>query len=415
MPSMEQPLTNKKILLAVTGGIAAYKAAELVRLYVKAGATVKVLMTKAAETFISAKTLAILSKEAVLTDAKQGESSAVEHVALGRWADALVLAPATANTLAKVANGLADNVLTETIMAATAPVKVLAPAMNDQMYANPATQRNLETLRKDGWQVVGPETGFLAEGYAAKGRLAALSEIMTATTQALEELSAEQALVHKRPLAGRQVVVTAGGTKEAIDPVRYLTNRSSGKMGYALAEAALAAGAEVTLVAATKRPYSPAIHFVYAPSAKEMLSAVQKAMPTADAFIGAAAVSDYALANPFEQKVKKSQPDEHLVLDLIQNPDILKTVGQEKKAGQVVIGFAAETQNLLANAEKKLASKHADMIVANDVTAPQAGFDKDSNQVTLIQEGQEPVSIGPKSKQAVAQDIIAHLVTILDR
>lgn len=415
MPSMEQPLTNKKILLAVTGGIAAYKAAELVRLYVKAGATVKVLMTKTAETFISAKTLAILSKEAVLTDAKQGESSAVEHVALGRWADVLVLAPATANILAKVANGLADNVLTETIMAATAPVKILAPAMNDQMYANPATQRNLETLRKDGWQVVGPETGFLAEGYAAKGRLASLSEIMTATTQALEELSAEQALVHKRPLAGRQVVVTAGGTKEAIDPVRYLTNRSSGKMGYALAEAALAAGAEVTLVAATKRPYSPAIHFVYAPSAKEMLSAVQKAMPTADAFIGAAAVSDYALAKPFEQKVKKSQPDEHLVLDLIQNPDILKTVGQEKKAGQVVIGFAAETQNLLANAEKKLASKHADMIVANDVTAPQAGFDKDSNQVTLIQEGQEPVSIGPKSKQAVAQDIVAHLVTILDR
>lgn len=408
-------LANRKILLAVTGGIAAYKAAELVRLYVKAGATVKVMMTTSAQSFIPAKTLAVLSQQEVLMDDQQRFTPEVEHVSWGRWADILVVAPATANTIAKVANGFADNVLTETVLASTAQVKLLAPAMNDQMLQNPATKRNLATLKTDGWQVVDAEEGFLAEGYEAKGRLADLQEIVSQTKQAL--IVKTQTVEEKhlnQPLFGRKVVVAAGGTKETIDPVRYITNRSSGKMGYALAEAALAAGAKVTLVAATKRDCSAGIDLVLAPSAKEMLAAVEEAMKDADAFIAAAAVSDYALAKPFDQKVKKEHADDHLVLDLVQNPDILKTIGKAKKPGQVVIGFAAETQNLLANASTKLQSKHADMIVANDVLAPQAGFDKDTNQVTLIQKDTVPIQIGPKQKTELAKDIIAQLVTILD-
>ncbi|MDD9139217.1 bifunctional phosphopantothenoylcysteine decarboxylase/phosphopantothenate--cysteine ligase CoaBC [Fructobacillus sp. CRL 2054] len=413
---MSGALAEKNILLAVTGGIAAYKAAELSRQYVKAGANVKVVMTQTAESFIPAKTLGILSKQAVLTDGDRDGSASVEHVAWGRWADAIVLAPATANTLAKVANGLADNVLTETLLASNAAVKIMAPAMNDQMWHNPATQRNLQTLQGDGWTMIEPATGFLAEGYEAKGRLAQLETIILTTEQALfdGQTDGQRDAFDNQPLKGRRVVVTAGGTKEPIDPVRFLTNRSSGKMGYALAEAALAAGAEVTLIAATKRDCSKAIHLVLAPSAKEMLTAVEEAMTDADAFIGAAAVSDFALAKPFDKKVKKTSPDAHFTLDLVQNPDILKTVGQNKKSGQVVIGFAAETNDLLQNAERKLKSKQADMIVANDVLAPAAGFDKDTNQVTLIQANQVPIEIGPKSKSAIAADIIHQLVTILD-
>ncbi|MBS9337430.1 bifunctional phosphopantothenoylcysteine decarboxylase/phosphopantothenate--cysteine ligase CoaBC [Fructobacillus parabroussonetiae] len=409
---MPKPLQDKKIVLAVTGGIAAYKAAELVRLYIKAGAAVKVVMTKKAESFIPAQTLAILSQHDVLTDDWQQKSAQVEHVSFAKWADALVLAPATANTLAKVAHGLADNVLTETLLAASDKVRLLAPAMNDQMLENPATQRNLAQVAADGWTIIAPDEGFLAEGYEAKGRLADLNRIVSETAAALStELPERDDL----PLAGRRVVITAGGTKEAIDPVRYLTNRSSGKMGYALAEAALAAGADVTLVAASKRPCSPAIRLVLAPSAKAMLAAVKKAMVGADAFIAAAAVSDFALAKPFDQKVKKTSPDAHLTLDLVQNPDILKTVGQQKQPGQVVVGFAAETENLLENAKKKLTSKGADLIVANDVLAPQAGFDKDSNQVTLVRADQAPVTVGPESKLAVAKKIIQELVRLLDQ
>ncbi|MBS9334767.1 bifunctional phosphopantothenoylcysteine decarboxylase/phosphopantothenate--cysteine ligase CoaBC [Fructobacillus sp. M1-13] len=417
---MTQTLENKKILLAVTGGIAAYKAAELVRLYVKAGASVKVVMTKAAESFIPAKTLAVLSTQDVLRDGDENDASPeVAHVTWARWADAVVLAPTTANSLAKIANGLADNRLTEVLLAANPAVKIMAPAMNDQMLANPATQRNLALLKQDGWRLIEPAVGFLAEGYEAKGRLADLQEIVQETTAAFYSsktapVSEKTAMAaNDKPLFGRHLVITAGGTKEPIDPVRYLTNRSSGKMGYALAEAALAAGAKVTLVAAAKRDCSTAINLVIAPSAKEMLFAVEEAMKKADGFIGAAAVSDFALAAPFDQKVKK-QGDGHLTLDLVQNPDILKTVGQNKKPGQAVIGFAAETQDLLANAQKKLAAKQADMIVANDVTAPQAGFDKDSNQVTLIQENQAPITIGPKAKSAIAKDVIEQVVTILD-
>ncbi|MFC4760616.1 bifunctional phosphopantothenoylcysteine decarboxylase/phosphopantothenate--cysteine ligase CoaBC [Fructobacillus durionis] len=412
---MSSSLAEKNILLAVTGGIAAYKAAELVRLYVKAGANVKVVMTATAESFIPAKTLGILSKQDVLTDVSRENAASVEHVAWGRWADAIVLAPATANSLAKVANGIADNVLNETLLASNAVVKVMAPAMNEQMLANPATQRNLQTLQSDGWTMVEPETGFLAEGYEAKGRLADLEKIVSTTGKALAADGADSRdAFDNQPLKGRRVVVTAGGTKEPIDPVRFLTNRSSGKMGYALAEAALAAGADVTLIAATKRDCSAAIHLVLAPSAKEMLKAVEEAMLDADAFIGAAAVSDFALEKPFDKKVKKTSSDSHLTLDLVQNPDILKTVGTQKKPGQVVIGFAAETNDLLQNAERKLKSKQADMIVANDVLAPSAGFDKDTNQVTLIQANQVPIEIGPKSKTAIAEDIIQQLVTILD-
>ncbi|GAP00467.1 bifunctional phosphopantothenoylcysteine decarboxylase/phosphopantothenate--cysteine ligase CoaBC [Fructobacillus ficulneus] len=398
---------NKNVLLAVTGGIAAYKMTELTRSLIKAGATVKVVMTDASQEFIPAKTLAILSKNEVLTDVRwHSDSATVDHVALGRWADLVLVAPLTANTLAKLALGQADNVMTTTVMASPAP-KFAAPAMNDGMWRNPAVQRNVDLLVNDGWTMVGPDTGFLAEGYQAQGRMVEPADILTMIEQELNQSQTQEPAL----LAGQHVVVTAGGTEEPIDPVRYLTNRSSGKMGYALAEAARLAGAEVTLVAAKTLPVNPAINVVTATSAREMLTAVQEAMPSANVFIGAAAVSDYRVAQVAENKVKK-HGDDHLVLDLVQNPDILKTVGQNKEPGQVVVGFAAETQNLVENAQKKLISKNADLIVANNVLEAQAGFNKDTNKVTLVSKDNEPRSLAAKLKTDLATDIVAEIARI---
>lgn len=401
---------DKKVLLAVTGGIAAYKATEITRSLIKAGAAVRVVMTDAAQEFIPAKTLAILSKETVLTDQSwQKASAAVDHVHLAQWADLIIVAPATANTLAKLNLGLADNVLTTTVMASQAP-KVAVPAMNNQMWQNAAVQRNVQQLATDGWTFVGPATGFLAEGYEGKGRMAEPAEILANVAEQLAR--SVDAVTATKALAGKHVVVTAGGTKEAIDPVRYLTNRSSGKMGYALAEAALAAGAKVTLVAATDRPVSAGIKVIAAPSTQEMLAAVVANMDHADVFIGAAAVSDFRVAEIANHKVKK-HGDEHMVLDLVQNPDILKTVGQAKKPGQVVVGFAAETENLIPNAQKKLESKHADLIVANNVLDDKAGFNKDTNQVTLVAKNHEPIAVEAKLKTELAEDIIAAVAALL--
>ncbi|MCO0831573.1 bifunctional phosphopantothenoylcysteine decarboxylase/phosphopantothenate--cysteine ligase CoaBC [Fructobacillus sp. W13] len=410
---MKKTLSDKNILLAVTGGIAAYKAAELVRAFKKRGANVKVVMTAAAEGFIPAKTLAILSKEDVLTDESQAATAEVAHVQLARWADALVVAPATANTLAKMANGIADNVLLETILASAAPVKVMAPAMNDQMWANPATARNVNTLISDGFSLVEPDTGFLAEGYEAKGRLAELNTIVSQVEEELNERSAEDEILSH--LKGQKVVITAGGTREPIDPVRFLTNRSSGKMGYALAEAARLAGADVTLVASVKRDCNAGIKVRIAESAEAMLSAVQEAMVDADVFISAAAVSDYRLKEPFTDKVKKQGDDDGLTLDLVQNPDILKTVGMAKKPGQIVVGFAAETKDLLENATAKLQKKNADMIVGNDVTKAGAGFDKDTNVVTMVRDGLAPIEAGPASKLAIAKEILKQVADIQEQ
>ncbi|MBS9338275.1 bifunctional phosphopantothenoylcysteine decarboxylase/phosphopantothenate--cysteine ligase CoaBC [Fructobacillus sp. M2-14] len=407
---MKKTLSDKNILLAVTGGIAAYKATELVRAFVKRGANVKVVMTPSAETFIPAKTLAILSKQDVLTDETQEASSEVAHVKLARWADALVVAPATANTLAKMANGLADNVLTETLLASATPVKIIAPAMNDQMWGNAATQRNVKRLRQDGYSLVEPATGFLAEGYEAKGRLAETKDIVSEVERQLVEKTAlDNGLAH---LAGQKIVITAGGTREPIDPVRFLTNRSSGKMGYALAEAANTAGADVTLIATVQRDCSANINVRIAESAEAMLQAVQEEMVDTNVFISAAAVSDYRLKEPFTDKVKKQGDDDGLTLNLVQNPDILKTVGMAKKPGQIVVGFAAETKDLLANAKAKLSKKNADMIVGNDVTKAGAGFDQDTNVVTMVRPEQDPVEEGPASKLNIAKAILNQVVKI---
>lgn len=402
---------DKNVLLAVTGGVAAYKAAELTRLLIKAGANVKVVMTDAAQEFLPAKTLAVLSTRPVLTDASwQGPSSAVDHVHLAKWADLIVLAPLTANTLAKLASGLADNVLTATVMASAAH-KVAVPAMNDVMWSNPAVQRNVDQLKQDGFDFIGPASGFLAEGYEAKGRMVEPAEIVKAVAD-LHSDDFQDAVFEEKPLAGKKVVITAGGTREPIDPVRYLTNKSSGKMGYALAEAARAAGATVTLVAATSRQVSPAIQVILVGDTREMLAAVQKEMATADVYIGAAAVSDFRVAEVADHKVKK-HGDEHMILDLVQNPDILKTVGETKKPGQVVVGFAAETENLVENAQAKLVKKHADLIVANNVLEAGAGFNKDTNKVTLVTADQEPIQVAAKLKTEVAEDIIALVADLL--
>lgn len=402
---------DKNVLLAVTGGVAAYKAAELTRLLIKAKANVKVVMTDAAQEFIPAKTLAVLSTHPVLTDACwQGAGSEVDHVQLAKWADLIVLAPLTANTLAKLALGLADNVLTATIMASAAR-KIAVPAMNDVMWSNPAVQRNVDQLKKDDFDFIGPTSGFLAEGYEAKGRMVEPAEIVTAITDLAWD-GFQDAVFEEKPLVGKKIVVTAGGTREPIDPVRYLTNKSSGKMGYALAEAARAAGATVTLVAATSRPVNPAIRVNLVGDTREMLAAVQKEMAVADVYIGAAAVSDFRVAEVSEHKVKK-RGDEHMILDLVQNPDILKTVGEAKKPGQVVVGFAAETENLIENAQAKLVKKHADLIVANNVLEAGAGFNKDTNKVTLVTADQDPIRVAAKLKTEVAEDIIALVADLL--
>ncbi|MDF7636851.1 bifunctional phosphopantothenoylcysteine decarboxylase/phosphopantothenate--cysteine ligase CoaBC [Leuconostocaceae bacterium ESL0958] len=409
---------NKKVLLAVTGGIAAYKVTELVRQLVKGGAIVRVMMTPTAEDFVSQRTLAILSQNPVLTEADwQAASAAVDHVAWARWADLLVLVPLTANTMAKLAQGLADNVLTTTTLASPA-VKLAVPAMNDVMWASPAVQRNAALLQADGVHLLGPAEGFLAEGYAGKGRLVPLEQIMTTIGQLLAEEDRSARAADQLPdlpdLSGRQVVITAGGTREAIDPVRYLTNRSSGKMGYALANAAAIAGAKVTLVTTVDRPCDDSVKQVFVETAVEMLAAVETALPTADLFIGAAAVSDFRLAHPAAEKIKKSGPDDGLTLQLVQNPDILRSVAQAKKPGQLIVGFAAETNDPAANAQKKLARKQVDCIVLNDVSQAGIGFNGDDNAVTVFRPGQPAVHFERMKKTALAAALLRVFAQSLD-
>ena len=391
---------GKNVTVFITGGIAAYKVATLVRLFVKEGAEVSVAMTKGACEFITPLTFQVLTKNKVYLDTfEEDEANKVQHIHLADHTDVAVVVPATANTIAKMANGIADNFVTSTLLATTAPIYV-APAMNEHMWENPATVRNVAQLKADGKVVIEPASGFLAEGYNGKGRLPEPEEIFEQIT------FLESRIASKSPLKGKSVLITAGGTKERIDPVRYISNDSSGKMGYALAKAASILGAKVQLVSTTKQlkvPYG--VEVTYVESAHEMEEVVTTQFPTTDIAVMVAAVSDYYVANRSHQKIKKQQNESGLKLELVENPDILKGLGHSKKEGQVVIGFAAETTNILEYAKAKLEKKKADVIIANDVSSSRIGFNSDRHQVTLLTKDGHIVNLPEKSKEELALNI----------
>ncbi|HET9839592.1 MAG TPA: bifunctional phosphopantothenoylcysteine decarboxylase/phosphopantothenate--cysteine ligase CoaBC [Candidatus Angelobacter sp.] len=393
-----------KIALGVTGGIAAYKAAELVRLLQDRGIRVQVVMTRAAQEFIRPLTFAALSGEKVITDLfgagaeEPNIDSAVEHIAVAQSIDALVVAPATADVIAKFAHGEANDFLTTLFLATTAPV-VVAPAMNVNMWENAATQSNLQTLKARGVNVVEPDSGYLACGMIGAGRLAANESIVAAVLKALH---AEQ------DLAGETVMITAGGTREPIDPVRYLGNRSSGKMGYALAEAALRRGAKVILISGPTALKPPsAAETVQVQTAAEMRDAVNAHLDHATIVIKAAAVADFTVRRAAEEKIKRRGP---ISLELEPTVDILAEIGA-KKGKRIVVGFAAETNDVLANARKKLESKSLDAIVLNDVSQPGIGFDSERNAVTILtHSGTE--SVPETSKWEIAHRVLDAVVRI---
>jgi phosphopantothenoylcysteine decarboxylase / phosphopantothenate---cysteine ligase len=397
-----------KVALGVTGGIAAYKAAEVVRLLQERGIRVQVVMTRAAQEFVRPLTFAALSGEKVITGmfaAGEQQSanidSAIEHIAVAQSIDALVVAPATADVLAHFAQGIAGDFLTTLYLATTAPV-VVAPAMNVNMWNHPATQKNLETLRSRGVKIVEPGSGYLACGMTGAGRLAENEEIVAA---ALEALGASQ------DLSGETVLVTAGPTREKIDPARYITNRSSGRMGYAIAEAALRRGARVLLVSGPTSLTPPvAVEVTRVESAEQMRDAVLDLLPQATIVIKTAAVSDYRAKSVSDQKIKRKGA---LALELEPTADILKEISSRKQS-QIVVGFAAETENVLENARQKLASKKLDAIVVNDVSREGIGFDSDRNQVTIIA-NDEVVEVPETTKWEVAQRVLDQVVRIRDR
>jgi len=389
-------LEKVKIGVFVMGGIAAYKVPELVRQLIKKGAQVQVAMTQSAQEFVTPLTLQVLTKRPVLTHTfDEREPSQVQHVAMADWCDLALVVPATANGLAKMAHGLADDVVTSTLLAVTAPILVV-PAMNVHMYENPATQRNLAQLRADGLTIMEPDTGFLAEGYEGKGRLPELHRIVAQ----VERLYARTHL--PQSLAGKQVIVSAGGTRERIDPVRYISNDSSGKMGYAMAQAADWLGATVTLVSTTQSLLPPeGVQVQEVTSAQELAQAMIAHYDQMDYVVMAAAVSDYRVKYPHDQKIKKVAGQTDWQLDLVQNPDILAQLGQTKRQ-QVLIGFAAETQNLLEHARAKLSKKGADWLIANDVSNPAIGFNSDKNQVYVLGAQGQEVLLPQQSKTSLA-------------
>ena len=391
---------GKNVTVFVTGGIAAFKAATLVRLFVKEGAKVSVAMTKSACEFITPLTFQVLTKNKVYLDTfDEDEANKVQHIHLADQTDVAIVVPATANTIAKMANGIADNFVTSTLLATTAPIYVV-PAMNEHMWENPATVRNVKQLVEDGKSVIEPATGFLAEGYNGKGRLPEPEEIFEQVT------FFESRREYKSPLEGKTILITAGGTKERIDPVRYISNDSSGKMGYALAKAASILGAKVQLVSTTnqlKVPYG--VQVTYVESALEMHDVVTHLFPKTDIAVMVAAVSDYYVANRSNQKIKKQQNELGLTLELLENPDILKKLGHSKREEQIVIGFAAETTNVLEYAKAKLEKKKADVIIANDVSNSRIGFNSDSHQVTLLTKDGHIVNLPENSKEELALNI----------
>jgi phosphopantothenoylcysteine decarboxylase/phosphopantothenate--cysteine ligase len=385
-------LKDKTIVLGITGGIAAYKAADLASKLTQAGAKVETVMTEAATKFITPLTLRNITRRPVVTDMFELASEySVEHVALAEAADVIVIAPATANTIARLAAGIADDMLGTIVLATEAPV-IVAPAMNDNMYRNSVTQKNVEKLKARGFTFIEPELGRLASGKIGKGRLPETATIIGVI---------ERVLGKKNDLEGKRIVVTAGGTQEPIDPVRHISNRSSGKMGYALAEAARDRGAQVTLITAPATLSPPdGVELIKVRTVADMRDAVLKAVKKADVLIMAAAVSDFRVAKQSGQKIKKQGGK--LSLELVENEDFLL----ELPDNFIKVGFAAESENMVANAKKKLKEKRLDMIVANDITQTDAGFDVDTNRVTIIDKKGKTEDVPLMSKRDVAERIL---------
>lgn len=398
MPSI---LNGKSIVLGVSGSIAAFKAADLASKLTQAGALVDVVLTHSAREFVGASTFSGLTHRPVSTGLYETNSElGIDHVALARRADLILVAPATANLLAKLAYGITDDVLTATILAGSQPLAI-APAMDADMYSNSATQANVKNLVARGVHFIGPESGRLASGLVGQGRMSEVPKIIG---------SVRAVLGKNGDLSGRRVIVSAGGTEEPIDPVRILTNRSSGKMGYAIAQAARDRGADVTLITAPTSLLTPVgINVQPVTSAIHMRDAVERESKNADLLVMAAAVSDYRAARPEDQKIKKTNGD-HLLLDLIQNPDIVAGVESE---GLVKVAFAAETNDLIENAYAKLFSKGVDMVVANDVSAPESGFGTETNAVTFITPNHDPESMPLMDKLDVGNALLDRILTSL--
>jgi phosphopantothenoylcysteine decarboxylase/phosphopantothenate--cysteine ligase len=403
-------LKGKHIILGVTGGIAAYKTAWLVREFVKAGADVQVVMTRSATQFVTPLTLATLSQREVIVEMfpanpDQATMQWTKHIDLALWADVMLIAPATANTIAKIANGFADDFLSTLVLALRCPLAV-APSMDVDMYLNDTTQRNIDALNETGCFIIEPETGELASGLSGPGRLPEIERLVTLVEGILDK--------SYQDLKGRRVLVTAGPTREPIDPVRYLGNRSSGKMGFAIATAAAQRGAEVTLISgpvALKTPRN--VRRIDVQTTCEMQEAAHAEFKLANVVIMAAAVADYAPSTPAEQKLKReAQTSDTFTLSLKKNPDILKSLG-EQKTMQVLVGFALETNDGVENAQKKLKSKNLDAIVLNNVNEEGAGFETDTNIVTVITADGKIEQLPKMSKFDVANEILNRIVPLL--
>lgn len=413
-------LKDKNIILGVTGGIAAYKCVDLVSRLRKQGADVHVILTKGAQNFVTETAMREISGNPVVTSMWQEiQQYDVEHIALAQLADVVLVAPATANVIAKCACGMADDMLTTTLLATKAPV-FFAPAMNTNMYENSITQQNLHTLQERGCHIIDPAAGHLACGTSGVGRMPEPQELVEiladffATGKELaesDEADSRQHLAEELDFSGLNILVTAAGTREPIDPVRYIGNRSSGKMGYAIAEAARDLGANVTLISGPSALTPLAgVNFFKVESARDMRRLVLENFPESQIVIKAAAVADYRVKNVADHKIKKN--DEELTLVLEKNPDILKELGQKKQKGQVLVGFAAETQNLIQYAQSKLEKKNLDMIVANDVSKPQAGFNVDTNLIKLLKRDGSIEELPLMSKKDLAYIILNHVMKI---
>lgn len=394
-------LKGKTILLGVTGGIAAYKAAALASALVKLHASVEVVMTKNATQFITPLTFEELTGHRVMVDTfDRNFTHQVEHISLAQRTDLMIIAPATANVCAKLAHGLADDMLTTSALACKCP-KLIAPAMNTNMYENPVTQDNLVTLRRYGWEVIEPASGRLACGAVGKGKLPEPEELVQYILRRI---------AFPKDMVGKRVLVTAGPTQEALDPVRYLTNHSTGKMGYAIAKMAMLRGAEVTLISGpTNIPAPPFVNLVSITSAQDMFEAVAAHAPHADLIFKAAAVADYTPAYVSDEKMKKK--DGELSIPLNRTQDILKYLGENRVPGQIICGFSMETQNMVENSREKLAKKNVDMICANNLKQSGAGFGVDTNVITIITANQT-IELPLQSKEAAANEIINYALNL---
>ena len=403
-PDSQTPTTNYNIALGVCGGIAAYKAVEVLRGLQRAGCVVRVAMTKRACEFIQPLTFRALSgSHVVVDDYAPDNPDPIAHITFSQTTDLLIVAPATANMIAKFARGIADDFLSTTYLACSAPV-LIAPAMNTTMWEHPATQRNLDQLRADGVNIVEPDAGEMACGTIGPGRLSEPDRIVAA---ALEILSSSG----KKDLSGERIVITVGATREEIDPVRFISNRSSGRMGFALAEAALKRGAEVTVVSGVTAVSPPVgVKLVQALSADDMSRAAASETKNASVFIGAAAIADYRPTARASEKIKKAQ--ESLIVTLEPTPDVLAQVAAARSNGMLVIGFAAETENVVDNAIQKLKAKKLDAIVANDVSRADSGFDVSTNAVTIITKSGAPVELPVMSKREAANRILDVIVSL---